>query len=428
MSGTLAAYEVIRRRALELVEEHQVDPAEDRDEARSLVGQAIDEYQRRALRGQGRRLADPDRMEDRVIRSLADFGPLTELLGRTDVEEVFVEGSRVTYLEAGGRLRAIDEPTTEEENRHVVDRLLAGTDRRLDASNPMVQARVLDGTARLTAVIPPIADRLSVTLRRYALRRETLASLVELGSLTPPAAAFLSVVMKTRGSILVSGPPGAGKTSLLSALLAAVPSTHCVRCCEEVRELSVPLVHGSFYEARPPAVDGSGEITLRDLVKTVLAMRPDRIVVGEVRGAEAFELTRAVNAGCGFACTVHANSARDALEALVNAALMAGENVPEGIVRRVFATSIDLVVHLDRFETTDGGTRAVRREVMEILALVPSLHGDFSTQPLFSRSAVGSTLDWTGALPPEELAARLARALPNGVELSEILEGSVTMP
>ncbi len=428
MSGTLAAYEVIRRRALELVEEHQVDPAEDRDEARSLVGQAIDEYQRRALRGQGRRLADPDRMEDRVIRSLADFGPLTELLGRTDVEEVFVEGSRVTYLEAGGRLRAIDEPTTEEENRHVVDRLLAGTDRRLDASNPMVQARVLDGTARLTAVIPPIADRLSVTLRRYALRRETLASLVELGSLTPPAAAFLSVVMKTRGSILVSGPPGAGKTSLLSALLAAVPSTHCVRCCEEVRELSVPLVHGSFYEARPPAVDGSGEITLRDLVKTVLAMRPDRIVVGEVRGAEAFELTRAVNAGCGFACTVHANSARDALEALVNAALMAGENVPEGIVRRVFATSIDLVVHLDRFETTDGGTRAVRREVMEILALVPSLHGDFSTQPLFSRSAVGSTLDWTGALPPEELAARLARALPNGVELSEILEGAVTMP
>ncbi len=428
MSGTLAAYEVIRRRALELVEEHQVDPAEDRDEARSLVGQAIDEYQRRALRGQGRRLADPDRMEDRVIRSLADFGPLTELLGRTDVEEVFVEGSRVTYLEAGGRLRAIDEPTTEEENRHVVDRLLAGTDRRLDASNPMVQARVLDGTARLTAVIPPIADRLSVTLRRYALRRETLASLVELGSLTPPAAAFLSVVMKTRGSILVSGPPGAGKTSLLSALLAAVPSTHCVRCCEEVRELSVPLVHGSFYEARPPAVDGSGEITLRDLVKTVLAMRPDRIVVGEVRGAEAFELTRAVNAGCGFACTVHANSARDALEALVNAALMAGENVPEGIVRRVFATSIDLVVHLDRFETTDGGTRAVRREVMEILALVPSLHRDFSTQPLFSRSAVGSTLDWTGALPPEELAARLARALPNGVELSEILEGSVTMP
>ncbi len=428
MSASLHAYDVIRRRALELVEEHQVDPARDREEARTLVERAVEEYQERALRGQGRRLADPGRMEDRVIRSLADFGPLTGLLARTDVEEIFVEGSRVTYLEAGGRLRAIDEPTTEEENRHVVDRLLAGTDRRLDASNPMVQARVLDGTARLTAVIPPIADRLSVTLRRYALRRETLSSLVELGSLTKAAAGFLSLVMQTRASVLVSGPPGAGKTSLLSAMLAAAPATHCVRCCEEVRELSVPLVHGSFYEARPPAVDGSGEITLRDLVKTVLAMRPDRIVVGEVRGAEAFELTRAVNAGCGFACTVHANSARDALEALVNAALMAGENVEDGIVRRIFATSIDLVVHLDRTVAPRPGTTTVRREVMEILALVPSLHGDFSTQPLFTRSAPGSTLEWTGALPPEGLADRLRRRLPKGVGMAAVLEGSVSLP
>ena len=128
----------------------------------------------------------------------------------------------------------------------------------------------------------------------------------------------------------------------------SVPVDHCIRACEEVRELHVPLIHGSYYEARPPSLDGSGAISLRDLVKVTLAMRPDLIVIGEVRGAEAFELTRAVNAGCGLACTIHANSAADALEALVTAALMAGENVPEPVVRKVFAYSIDLVVHLDR--------------------------------------------------------------------------------
>ena len=122
--------------------------------------------------------------------------------------------------------------------------------------------------------------------------------------------------MQLRSRIAVSGEPGAGKTTLAAALLAAAPPSHCVRSCEEIRELAVPITHGSYYEVRPPALDGTGEISLRDLVKFVLAMRPDRIVVGEVRGAEAFELSRAVNAGCGFLCTVHANSASEALDAL----------------------------------------------------------------------------------------------------------------
>ena len=163
--------------------------------------------------------------------------------------------------------------------------------------------------------------------------------------------------MQLRSRVTVSGEPGAGKTTLLAALLAAAPAGHCVRACEEIRELAVPITHGSYYEVRPPALDGTGEITLRDLVKFVLAMRPDRIVVGEVRGAEAFELSRAVNAGCGFLCTVHANSASEALDALVNAALMAGENVTERIVRKVFSESLDVVVHLDR----DDATRRRRR-------------------------------------------------------------------
>jgi pilus assembly protein CpaF len=420
------AYDEIRRRALTLVEEQRIDPLSQRERARALVAAAVDEYQRRAHLGEGRVLRQPAEMIERVLRSLAAFGPLTELLDRTDVEEVFIEGARVSFLDSGGRLRGLEEPSTAAENRHVVERLLAAGDRRLDVASPIVQARVLGGTARLTAVIPPVSDALSATIRRYALRKETLASLVELESMTPAGASFLWAAMQTQSSILVSGPPGAGKTSLLSALLNAAPATHCLRCCEEVRELHVPIVHGSFYEARPPGLDGSGEVSLRDLVKVVLAMRPDRIVVGEVRGAEAFELTRAVNAGCGFACTIHANSAADALAALVNAALMAGENVPEAVVRKVFAASIDLVVHLDRDPAVDGDGGG-RRQVMEVRALVPSLHDDFSTEPLFRRERLGARLEWTGALPPDRLARRLEPVL-RAAPLPAVMEGRVSLP
>ena len=164
--------------------------------------------------------------------------------------------------------------------------------------------------------------------------------------------------MQMRSRVVVSGEPGAGKTTLLAALLAAAPAHHCMRCCEEIRELSVPLAHGAYYEVRPPGLDGSGAIDLRALVRFSLAMRPDRIVVGEVRGGEAFELTRAMNAGCGFCCTVHANGAAEALDALVNAALMAGENVTERVVRKVFSEALDVVVHVDR---DDRSARAARR-------------------------------------------------------------------
>lgn len=427
MTDRPPAYEEIRRQALTLVEELRVDTSAARDRVSEVVSRAVDDYQRRAHLGEGRPLGDPADMVERVTRSLADFGPLTHLLSRTDVEEVFLEGARVTYIDSSGRLRRLDEPTTVDENRHVVERLLAPTDRRLDASSPIVQARVLDGTARLTAVMPPVADQLSATIRRYALRKETLPWLVEIDSLSGAAAGFLWLAMQGSASILVSGPPGAGKTSLLAALLTAAPSHHCIRCCEEVRELHVPLVHGSFYETRPPGIDGSGEISLRALVKVLLAMRPDLIVVGEVRGAEAFELTRAVNAGTGFAGTVHANSATDALAAIVNAALMAGENVPESIVRKVFSSSIDLVVHLDR-ESRRDGERAPRRQVMEVLAVVPSLHDDFSTQPIFVRDRIGDPLLWVGALPHDRLTRRLERHLPDGVDLVGVLDGTVGLP
>ena len=394
---TTDVYEKLRQRALIKIDGTGIDPQEDADKLHDLLVETVDEHQRRAQLGEALRLVDPDRTVARLARSIGGQGVLTDLLERADIEEIFVEGDRISYLEAGGALRLAEEPSTADENRHVVEQLLASTDRRLDASNPITQARILNGTARLTAVIPPVADKLSATIRRYALRRQSLDSLVELGSLSVEAAHFLQAAMHSGASVLVSGPPGAGKTSFLSALIDSIPADRCVRSCEEVRELHVPLLHGSYYEARPPSLDGSGEITLRDLVKATLAMRPDLIVVGEVRGAEAFELTRAVNAGCGMACTIHANSASDALHALVNAALMAGENVPEPVVRKVFSNSIDLVVHLGRREDSERGF--IIRETLEIREVVPALHDDFSSETIFEREHPGAPLVWTGVRP-----------------------------
>lgn len=423
MSARPDAYDAIRRDSLARIERRRLRVESDLDEMRSEIDVAVDDYQRRAHLGEEIPLGEPREMAERVLRSINDLGPLTELVARRDVEEIFIEGSRVSYLDTAGRVRGLAVPTTEEENRQIIDRLLATTDRQLNVKNPIVQARVLQGGARLTAAIPPVADRLSATVRRYTVRNVALADLVELGALSREAAGFLWAVMQIRSRIVVSGEPGAGKTTLLAALLAAAPAAHCVRCCEEIREIAVPVTHGAYYEVRPASVDGTGEISVRALLKFVLAMRPDRIVVGEVRGGEAFELTRAVNAGCGFLCTVHANSAPDALNAMVNAALMAGENVTERVVRKVFSESLDLVVHIDRDDLPRDDV-GIRRQVSEITAVAPALSEGFTCEPVFTRPALGRPLEWTGAIPAG-LEDRVDRALPRGMSLRRVAERAV---
>ncbi len=419
------AYDIVRREVLSAMEQRRLEPESDLAEVRVETERAVEQYQRRSRLGEELRLSDPIAMVERIVRSICDLGPLTELLSRNDIEEIFIEGPRISYLDSHGKLRGLTTPTTEEENRHVVQRMLASTERHLNAQYPIVQARVLSGTARLTAAIPPITDRLSATIRRYVVRHVSLADLVRRRSLSTEAAGFLWAAMQFRSRIVVSGEPGAGKTTMLAALLSAAPASQCVRCCEEIREVSVPLTHGSYYEVRPPGLDGGSEITLRDLVKFTLAMRPDRIVVGEVRGSEAFELSRAMNAGCGFMCTVHANSAADSLHALVNAALMAGENVAERAVRKVFSESLDLVVHLDREDAAvEAHDEPARRFVTEIAAVSPSLNEDFTCEPLFVRRSPGLPLEWTGAMPAS-LEDRIDRSLPKGYTVRNILEQRV---
>ena len=266
------AYDDIRRGALARIERRRLRVDTDRDEVRVEVERAVEEYQRRAHLGDVVPLGDPRDMTERVLRSVTDFGPLSELLARADVEEIFVEGARVSFLDGSGRLRGLTVPTTEDENRRILDRMLATTDRQLNAKHPIVQARVLGGSARLTAAISPIADRVSATLRRYTVRDVSIADLVTRDTLTAQAAAFLRTVMQVRSRVAISGEPGAGKTTMAAALLAAAPAAHCIRCCEEIREIAVPIAHGGYYEVRPPSLDGTGEITLRDLVKFIFTI------------------------------------------------------------------------------------------------------------------------------------------------------------
>jgi len=417
---------MLRARAAERIEDRRFDADTNPEGVRQVIAEIVDEYQATAHRGINEPLRDPQDMERRIWQAVAGFGPLTELFDDRSVEEIFIEGPRISYIDASGRLQSHVVSTTEAELRQVIDRLLAGTNRRLDSANAIEQAHILGGHARLTAVVPPVSARLSATIRKYTVSEETLGSMVRLGAVNSAAAALLWATAQAKTSVLYSGATGAGKTTLMSAWLRAVPNDQCIRIVEEVRELHIPLPpHSSYYEASPVTLQGDRRFDLRDLVKVCLAQRVDLLCVGEVRGAEAFELTRAVNAGCGFTCTVHSNSARDALAAIVNAAIMAGENVTERVVRRVFANSIDFVVHLDRdMRPRDDATGGIRRQVREILAVTPSLASDdFTTEPIFVRPNLGEPMRWTGGYPPAEVVDRIDRALPAGTSVKRILHG-----
>jgi pilus assembly protein CpaF len=429
VTNPTSAYDQIRRTVLRWIEDQKVDPT-DELEIRERTAEAIRQWQRSAAASERRSLGDVEAMADRVVRSITGFGALQQLFAAPGIEEIEIEGDLVMYVDASGRRKTLLAPTTEEENRQAVDRLLAVTHRHLDTQSPLVHARVLDGRARLSVAIPPVADKLSATIRFHQLRNESLSTMVARGSLTVPAAGFLWAVAQTRLSLVISGPPFAGKTSMLGALLAAVPPSRRIRVCEDTRELVDERPTISYMEARAKSLGGEGEITLRELIKFVLKMRPDYIVIGEVLGAESFEIVRAVNAGCGFACTVHANSARDALTALVNAAIMAGENVKSADVREVFASSIRYVMHLEVAErglATGLGTGAghgLVRQTREIIELVPSLHDNFSHEVLFTREALGRPLEWTGTMPHH--AEVIDRSLPGGLTVADILRGQVS--
>jgi pilus assembly protein CpaF len=294
----------------------------------------------------------------RVAERSFGLGPLEPLLGDPSVDEVMVNGPGAVWVERGGRIEPTDVAfATEDDVRHAIERILAPLGRRVDEAEPLCDARLPDGS-RVNVVIPPLAlDGPVLTIRRF--RRDGLSDedLVELGTWPSPLRDFLARAVRARLSILVSGGTGSGKTTTLNALSSFVPAGERIVTIEDTAELRLRQPHVVRLEARPPSVEGRGEVTIRRLVRNALRMRPDRIVVGEVRGPEALDMLSAMSTGHdGSLCTVHAGSPAEALRRLETLALMAGLGLPHAAIREQVADAVDLVVHQARLP---GGARRV---------------------------------------------------------------------
>ncbi|MBA3263612.1 MAG: CpaF family protein [Thermoleophilaceae bacterium] len=318
------------------------------EEVRELVGReaaALPEAEREALVG-------------RVIVLATGLGPLEPLLADPLVDEVMVNGPGAVYVERRGRLeRAGVQFAGEPELMHAIERVLAPLGRRVDEASPLCDARLPDGS-RVNVVIPPLSlSGPCLTVRRFRREGFSLRELVGNGTMPAALAELLAVSVAARASILVSGGTGCGKTTTLSALSGAIPGEERIVTIEDAAELRLRQRHVVRLEARPANLEGRGEVTIRQLVRNALRMRPDRIVVGEVRGPEALDMLQALNTGHdGSLTTVHANSPADALRRVETLALMAGVGLPHGAVREQAASALDLIVHQARLP---DGSRAV---------------------------------------------------------------------
>ncbi len=314
---------------------------------------------------------DREELAARILRDSIGLGPLEDLLADPAVEEVMVNGPGCVYVERRGRIEATDVAfADEEELRNAIERILAPLGRRVDELSPMVDARLADGS-RVNVVIPPLAiDGPAVSIRRFGMHRPDPAELVEIGTLSPEQAQQLEVAVAGRRSVLVSGGTGSGKTTLLNALSAFIAPSERVITIEDAAELRLRQPHVVRLESRPANVEGRGEVTIRDLLRNALRMRPDRIVIGEVRGPEALDLLMALNTGHeGALSTVHANSPEDALRRIETLALIAGVGLPHEAIREQLGRGLDLVVQLARLG--DGSRRVV--EVGEVVRTAKSV-------------------------------------------------------
>jgi pilus assembly protein CpaF len=287
-----------------------------------------------------------------VLDELVGFGPIQYLLDDGDVTEVMVNRSDQVYIERKGKL--IDTKVSFDNDQHVlkmIERIVSPLGRRVDTESPMVDARLPDGS-RVNAVIPPVAiDGPLLTIRKFSKSKYTIDQLIEFDSLTRTMADFLHACVKGRLNIIISGGTGSGKTTLLNVLSSFIPETERVVTIEDSAELRLHQKHVVRMEARPADIDGRGQVTVRDMVRNCLRMRPDRIIVGECRGGEALDMLQAMNTGHdGSLTTLHANSPRDALSRLETMVLMAGMELPLKVIRQQVASAVDLIVQQSRMK------------------------------------------------------------------------------
>ncbi|MCY0863667.1 MAG: CpaF family protein [Sulfobacillus sp.] len=326
--------------------------------------------------------------KDAVVRVLVDeilgYGPIQPLLDDPAISEVMINGPYDVYVEQQGEVRKT--PVTFRDEAHlraVLEKMLAFTGRRVDETHPMVDARLPDGS-RLNAVLRPIAvSGDSVTIRKFSRDPLELSQLVEMGTLSSFMAEFLQAAVRGKLNIVVSGGTGSGKTTTLNALSAFIGAAERIVTIEDAAELQLQQVHKVRLEARPANLEGRGEVTIRHLVRNALRMRPDRIIVGEVRGGEALDMLQAMNTGHeGSLTTVHANSPRDALSRIETMVMMAGMDIPLPAIRTQVASAIDIIVHQSRL--LDGS-----RRILQITEVVGMENGVITTQDLFQFEQLG---------------------------------------
>jgi len=321
---------------------------------------------------EGRLLTDADRARliEEIKNELLGLGPLEPLLWDDEITDILVNGPSQVYVERGGKLYLTD--VSFQDDQHlmlIIDRIVSQVGRRVDEASPMVDARLPDGS-RINAIIPPLAlDGPALSIRRFGKRRYAVDDLVAKDSITPDMVEFLRAIIRARLNVLVCGGTGSGKTTMLNCISAFIPVDERVVTIEDSAELVLQQPHVVRLETRPPNVEGKGEVTARELVRNTLRMRPDRIIVGEVRGSEVFDMLQAMSTGHdGSLCTIHANTPRDSMGRLEMMMLLAGWSIPQRAMRQQIASALNVIVHVSRM--SDGA-----RKVMRISELV-GMEGD----------------------------------------------------
>ncbi|CAD6001017.1 CpaF family protein [Agreia sp. COWG] len=407
------AVQVITERVRDRVRREGVDLASDDSLARRLVDDEVRRYSEKALGGGAPLLDDEQRAVREVVASLTGFGALQPLLDDPGIEEIWINSPSKVFVARNGVSELSTVVLSDLEVRELVERMLQSSGRRVDLSTPFVDASLPDGS-RLHVVIPDVTrQHLAVNIRKFTRRIRELHQLVALGALTQQAAEFLRMCVLAQQNILVSGATQSGKTTLLNALLSVARASDRVVTVEETFELDLSARDVVSMQCRQASLEGTGEITLRRLIKEALRMRPDRLVVGEVREAESLDLLIALNSGLPGACSIHANGARDALTKLCTLPLLAGRNIDAAFVTPTVASCIDLVVHCEM-------DRHGHRRIVEILAPSGQVTGTPGQGGVIEASTIfaldGGDLVATGGYP-----TKLAKFRSAGLDPSIIL-------
>ena len=331
---------------------------------------------------------------EEIASDILGYGPLDPFLADPSVSEIMCNSHDEVWVERGGLIERTDAGFTDDEHyRAIIDKIVTGVGRRLDESSPMVDARLPDGS-RINVIIPPLATHAPVlTVRKFRAEPYQVKDLINLGTLSMELALFLECCVRGKQNVIVSGGTGTGKTTLLNVVSSFIPDEERIVTIEDAAELRLMQPHVVGLEARPANAEGRGEITIRDLVRNALRMRPDRIVVGEARGGEALDMLQAMNTGHeGSLTTIHANSPRDSLSRIETMVLMAGLDLPVRAIREQIASGIDLIVHVARMK--DG-----QRRVSEVTE-VQGMEGDvIILQTLFDYDYHAGKVRWTGLRP-----------------------------